>query len=137
MNGLGNFIKQEGTQALEKGLDDSCSPTQWLACLLATKACPCDPRRKEAEGGVVVHSQTVSLAPLSRFLASSHLRILLSGLGIAGETICDLSGPGFPDDIDAFHACCVGWVPSCSFLAAGSWWGMPTLAQKLSREIVL
>lgn len=61
----------------------------------------------------MVHSLTLSLAPFSHLLASSHLWILFSGLGIAGGNICDLSGPGFPDDVDVFHACCVGWVPSC------------------------
>lgn len=85
----------------------------------------------------MVHSLTLSLALFSHLLASSHLQILFSGIGIAGKGICDLSGPGFPDDVNAFRACCVGRVPSCPFPAAGSWWAMPALAQKLSRETVL
>lgn len=52
---------------------------------------------------------THKLPPFSHPLASSHLRILFSGLGIAGKAICDLSGPAslsqaFPDVVDAFHA---------------------------------
>lgn len=78
MIGLGNFITQEGTQALEKGVDDSCPPTQWLACLLATRAYPCDPWGKEAGGGAVLplDTQPGSVLPPS---AASYQWILFMG----------------------------------------------------------